>query len=69
MEQISIYRNTQKFANVPVPKAGAVFMQNVTQVPSMVMAMIRNYARGSEPRQTYGEWAWEWQQRGTAIVL
>lgn len=68
MEQISIYRNGVKFANVVVPKMGAIYMQNVTQVPYNVMYMIRNFARGSEPKQVYGEWSWEWQRRGSPVT-
>lgn len=63
MEQISIYRNGVKFANVPVPGIGAIYMQNVSQVPYTVMSMIRNYARGSETKRQYGEWSWEWQRK------
>jgi len=66
MEQISIYRRGVKFANVPVPRAGAIYMQNVTQVPSFVMYTIRNWARGSGTEQRSGEWSWEWQKKGAA---
>lgn len=63
MEQISIYRHGVKFANVPVPKAGAIYMQNVTQVPSFVMYSIRNWARGIGLDQRFAEWSWEWQRQ------
>jgi len=68
MQQISIYRNGVKFANVPVPKIGIIYLQNVAQVPSNVMYMIRNWAKGSEPKQVYGEWSWEWQRTGSPVT-
>ena len=66
MYQISIYKRTTKFANVPIPSIGAAFMQNVTQVPSEVMYLIRNFARGATTIQHCREWRWEWQKVGSA---
>jgi len=63
MNQITIYRNGEKWANVIVPD-NPMFMQNVAQVPSDVMYTIRNWARGIGMVQSSGVWSWEWQQRG-----
>jgi hypothetical protein len=63
LTQISIYRRTEKFANVVVPKYVS-HMQNVTQVPHDVMTLVRNYARGATTERRLGIWSWEFQKVG-----
>ena len=64
LTQISIFRRTEKFANVPVPQIGASYIQNVTQVPHDVMTLVRNYARGATTQRRLGIWSWEYQGIG-----